>query len=137
MRYNNYIESAARLAVFLIIALAAPTSRADEAPVVDFNDREQMAEVAKKNPEQFLKVGKILNGLFKSRKDTIPKWIRTTFDAKEVMYSDGILLVSYPPKVRLSFVLGETQYEGLVTLYEPFRVTPTKSDRTWLRMSPR
>jgi hypothetical protein len=74
-----------------------------------------MDKLRTKNPAHYEKVQAIINGLGSRGHGEVPRWLRTNFDAKDVSYSD-ILLVTHPPQRDLSFVLEKTTYRARVTL---------------------
>jgi len=51
----------------------------------------------------------------KRSKAGVPRWLQTTFDARDVKYIP-IVLTSHPPKRKLSFILDATPYEAVIVL---------------------
>ena len=121
---------AERLAGLLcLFCIGLTTAGASEIPkVMNLNDPIDMAEVAKINPAHYEKIEKIIKGINRQRSEQVARWIKVTFKANDVIFPE-ILLVSLPPKRRLSFVLDDIRYEGLITQYESFRPIPAKTNR--------
>jgi hypothetical protein len=67
------------------------------------------------NPAHFDKVQKILDGLLQQPAADVPRWMEVTFGARGVSYVP-VVLMSYPPKRRLLFVLDQTPYEAMFTV---------------------
>ena len=84
-------------------------------PFVDLNRPGMMEALAERNPIHYHKVVAILAEIREHQVADVPKWMRASFDAREVSYT-SVLLVSNPPKRDLSFVLGSTRYKARVTL---------------------
>lgn len=80
---------------------------------VDLSDAGAMTELLNSNPAHYKKIQKILHGLENRPLKDVPRWLRTSFKAKDVSYSH-IMLTTSPGQRDLSFVLGETQYYGRV-----------------------
>ena len=82
---------------------------------IDLNRPGMMEALAERNPIHYHKVIAILAEIREHQVADVPKWMRASFDAREVSYT-SVLLVSNPPKRDLSFVLGSTMYKVRVTL---------------------
>lgn len=74
-----------------------------------------MEEIRVTRPAHYEIVRAIVRGLDSHADREIPRWLRTTFNAREATYSN-ILLTTSPPQRDLSFVLDDTRYRGRVTL---------------------
>ncbi len=74
-----------------------------------------LAGIQKTNPEHYRVLTAILEGVQTLPDEQVPQWVQTNFEGKDVNYS-RFLLLSDPPKRRLSFELDKTHYEALVTL---------------------
>jgi len=77
--------------------------------LVDLNAPGAMKRVRETNPEHYEKIQEIIRGLKTRSARDVPGWIRTSFKAKRVLYSD-ILLTSAPAQRDLSFVLDDMSY---------------------------
>ena len=80
---------------------------------VDLSDPSAMTELLNSNPAHFKQIQKILHDLDNRPIQDVPRWMRTSFKAKDVSYSH-IMLTTSPGQRNLSFVLGDTQYYGRV-----------------------
>jgi len=67
------------------------------------------------NPVHYQKIQEIMAGLIRRPQSEVPRWIQTSYNARDVSYSLG-LLTSLPPKRHLSFALDDTRYRAFVTL---------------------
>lgn len=82
---------------------------------INLNAAGAMEKLRTSNPKHYERIQQIVNGLGERQTDDVPRWIQTTFEAKDVSYS-AILLVTHPPQRDLSFVLEGTMYRAVVTL---------------------
>jgi hypothetical protein len=71
--------------------------------------------LARDNPQHYTKVREIMAEVQKQPDSAVPQWMRTRFDARDVDYGP-LLLVTDPPKRRLSFTIDEVRYRSTVTL---------------------
>jgi hypothetical protein len=93
---------------------------------VNLNAPGAMETLEATNPAHYLRIQQIVAGLSERGYDAVPGWIRTTFDAKDVSYSE-LLLVSLPPQRRLSFTLDDTHYRATITLeWRRAQIYPTR-----------
>ena len=99
----------------LLWTAVAATSDATLGRTVNLNDPDALEALQHSNPTHYEKVRQIMEGLLHQPDATVPRWIQTNFDARDVRYAP-IVLTSDPPKKRLSFVLDDTHYEAVVTL---------------------
>jgi hypothetical protein len=106
------------LSVVQLPAFAAPA-------IVDLDAPGVLDTLARTNPVHYDKVQRIIAGI-KSKSDLeVNDWLRVSFDAKDVQYV-ALLMVSYPPKRRLSFTLDDKSYKTVVTLDVQPKVTPAR-----------
>ena len=82
---------------------------------VNLNQPGALETLQQSNPAHHEKIRKILDGILQQRDADVPRWIQTSFDARNVSYAP-FLLTTRPPKRRLSFALDETRYEAVLTL---------------------
>lgn len=82
---------------------------------VDLNAPGALEKLRRVDPAHYAKVERILAEVQDLPSDSVPRWMRARFDAKQVDYGD-FLLTSYPPQKRLAFSLDDTRYFGTVTL---------------------
>jgi hypothetical protein len=82
--------------------------------------------LARNHPRHDKKVLEIMAEVQKQPDSEVPQWMRTRFDARNVVYGP-LLLVTDPPKRHLSFTIDEVRYHSIVTLtnWKP-RPTPTR-----------
>jgi hypothetical protein len=103
-------------AVFAILSIVlAPPYDATAARTINLNQPGALEALHHFNPAHYEKVRKILEGVLQQPDRDVPRWIQTSFEARNVSYAP-ILLTSDPPKRRLSFALDDTRYEAIVTL---------------------
>ena len=79
--------------------------------------------LARDKPEHYRKVREIMADVQQQPDSVVPQWMRTRFDARDVNYAP-LLLVTDPPKRRLSFTIDEIRYHSTVTLtnWKPQRI---------------
>jgi hypothetical protein len=107
-----------RRALLLALALYATAPRAAEvnsSQAVNLDTPGAMDALARDNPAHSAKIRQIMDGLQERRDVEVPAWIRTSFDAQEVLYTP-MVRTSYPPKKRLSFTLDGIHYSATITL---------------------
>jgi hypothetical protein len=95
---------------FLAAAAEAPSRRA-----VDLDEPGVLERLQRSNPSHYYAIRRILEGVLKQPDAGVPRWIQTTFNARDVKYVP-IVLTSHPAKRRLSFALDATRYEVVVVL---------------------
>ena len=88
---------------------------ANPARTVNLNKPGALETLQQSNPTHYEKVRKILDGIVQQPDADVPRWIQTSFDARNVSYTP-ILMTTVPPKRRLSFAMDETRYEAVLTL---------------------
>jgi hypothetical protein len=109
---------------FLLFSAVQPPSLAGPA-VVDLDAPGALDALERTNPVHYDKVQRIVAGV-KSKPDSeVNEWLRVSFDAKDVRYL-ALLMVSLPPKRRLSFTLDDISYKTVVTLNAQGKVTPAR-----------
>lgn len=121
LTFNSTTAPALALRLLLIavlLFLPLMNSSSSETGVlkhVNLNAPRVMEELRSKNKVHHEKIQKIIDGLRKQELDKVESWISASFGARDVEYTD-ILLVTSPPQKRLSFTLGDTRYVSTVTL---------------------
>ena len=110
---------AAAVLVPLAPALAAPA-------VVDLDSPGALARLRAERPEQFSKVMELLRDAERMPEKQVEGWIRTHYDVDSV-HLGHMLLVSYPPKRRLSFSLEKVTYVAtIVVAFPPAVIVPAR-----------
>jgi len=104
-------------ALILVLSITAAAVAAGQAPprAIDLNQPGAMEALERSNPAHHEKIGQIMAGLLKRSDREVPRWLQTSFGARDVSYAP-ILLTSDPPKRRLAFALDGTRYLAVVTL---------------------
>jgi hypothetical protein len=83
--------------------------------IVDLDAPGALDALAHDNPQHYGKVREIMADVQKRPDSEVPQWMRTRFDASDVNYGP-LLIVTDPPKRRLSFTIDEVRYRSTVTL---------------------
>ena len=109
----NRILILAGIALLVISCTAAVKSGSGR--TVNLNNTGVLEALQRDNPAHYRKIQEIMAGLFRRPDSEVPRWIQTTFNARDVSYAP-VLLTSDPPQRRLSFALDNTRYEAVVTL---------------------
>jgi len=104
----------ASIMVVLWIAVAV-AGEFNSARTINLNKPGALETLQQSNPTHYDKVRKILDGILQQPDADVPRWIQTSFDARNVSYAP-FLLTTRPPKRRLSFALDETRYEAVLTV---------------------
>lgn len=114
-------QIAVAVALSLVPIAGAAEARAAR---VDLNRPGALKSLARENPAHYEKVSRILDHVVSMPVETVPGWIRTNFEGRNVLYTH-LVLTSYPPKRTLSFMLDDTLYVARVTLtnFKPRVVT--------------
>jgi hypothetical protein len=99
-------------------ALATPA-------IVDLDTPGVLDSLARSNPVHYDKVQRIVAGIRSKPDREVSEWLRVSFDAKDVQYV-ALLMVSHPPKRRLSFTLDDRTYKTVVTLDVQPKVIPAR-----------
>ena len=84
-------------------------------PVVDLDRPGAIEALERTSPDHATKVRLILERVARTPDAEVPRWMRVTFDARDVDYAP-IVLTSHPAKRRLSFVLDGTRYAAVIVL---------------------
>jgi hypothetical protein len=82
---------------------------------VDLDRPGELARVQRDHPAHYRAIARILREAPQRKPQNLAGWVRTAFDAR--MASALVVKTSYPPRARLEFVLGDTEYRALVTLH--------------------
>ncbi|HEY1287920.1 MAG TPA: hypothetical protein VGF58_06300 [Burkholderiales bacterium] len=82
---------------------------------VNLNAPGAMEGIKATSPAHYDAIQAIVAGLARNPHTADPRWIQTSFHARDVSYGMA-LLTSYPPKKNIAFTLDETRYEGRMTL---------------------
>ena len=98
---------------------------AGQALAIDLDQPGAMQKLARDNPAHYAKVEKILSEAPYRPYTSIPRWIRTEFNATDVDTSH-LLKTSYPAQARLSFVLDGQPYSKVISIDAPARAIPAK-----------
>ena len=108
-----------RLVATAVLALfwTAVAAAGDATPrrAIDLNAPGALEALQRSNPTHYETVRKILEGVLQRPDTDVPRWIQTSFAARDVSYVP-VVLTSHPPKRRLSFALDATRYEAVVVL---------------------
>jgi len=116
------------LAAAILVVLwtaGAATADATRERLVDLNEPGTFETLRHSNPTHYAKVRQIMDGLLQRPDAAVPRWIQTSFDARDVRYAP-VVLTSHPPQKRLSFALDDTRYEVVVTLNVRGQIVPAK-----------
>ena len=113
--------AASILAVFCVwtaIAQSTPSSIPDyvhreETRWIDLNQSGTYENLKNSNPTHYRKISAILDGLGFERTGNVTHWIRSTFQAQDVFYSD-FLLTTFPAQTDIGFTLDDTRYSARV-----------------------
>jgi hypothetical protein len=100
------------LAMLGVVVLAAA---AGAGGVVDLDRPGALEALQQSNPAHYAKIETILAELPQQPDNGVARFLRTSFDAKNVSYLP-MLLVTDPPQRRLSFSLDDTRYEIILTV---------------------
>jgi hypothetical protein len=76
---------------------------------------QDLALIRAARPDHYRKILGILDGIQDQPDRKVAQWMATRFDAKQVDYHP-LLLVSLPPKRKLSFALDGVHYAGTIVL---------------------
>src|SRR5262249_57233733 len=106
------------IVVFWIAVVVA--GEFNSARTINLNKPGALEKLQQSNPTHYDKVRKILDGILQQSDADVPRWIQTSFDARNVSYAP-ILMTTRPPKRRLSFALDETPYKAALT---PTQIPP-------------
>ena len=79
-----------------------------------------LEKLARENPAHFAKVQRILEEAPRMPSSSVPEWIRTQFNARDVR-APSLLMTSLPAQADISFVLDDTRYQARIRLDAPAR----------------
>jgi hypothetical protein len=94
------------------LALAAPLQATGP---IDLDIPANLKAVELDHPDHFAKIQQILVEVQQQPNGRVADWMRTRFDARDVLYTD-LVMTSLPPKKRLRFSLDKSSYVTTVTL---------------------
>ena len=104
---------------FVAFAALAPLAPALAVPlVVDLDAPGALARLRSEQPARYEKVLALLRDAERLPEKQVEGWIRTRYAAESVQLGQ-MLLVSYPPKRRLSFSLEKTAYVATIVVALP------------------
>ena len=112
------ISPMSRVGAVLLASLVWASSTAAGPPsrgVTDLNEPGVLEALQRSNPVHYDKIRRILTDILRQPDAGVPRWMQTTFDAREVRFIP-VVLTSHPPKRQLSFSLDATRYEIVVVL---------------------
>jgi len=96
---------------FCAACAIAPLASAGAA--VDLNAPGAIESLARRNPEHYAKIEKILADVARQPQEAVAQWMKAEFGAEDVSFPQ-LLMTSDPPKRNLSFALDKTRYEVVV-----------------------
>jgi hypothetical protein len=119
----NLIHRRAFLAATTLLPLAPALAAA---PAVDLDSPQALARLRSERPAHYEKVIALLRDAERMPEKQLEGWIRTRYDADAVQLG-SMLLVSYPPKRRLSFSLENVAYRAtIVVALPPATIVPAR-----------
>jgi hypothetical protein len=92
---------------------------------VDLDRPGALEQLARDNPAHFATVEKILAEAPQRPFESVARWVRTEFNAKDVDTSH-FLKTSYPALARLTFTLDSRQYTKVIRIDAPAQLLPTQ-----------
>jgi hypothetical protein len=131
--FNDYLSNAmlgsAAATGSLQETSAVSSMRADPAcgagAKTDLNAPGALATLKAAKPGDYVKIMRIIAGVTQHPELDVARWISVTFHAGNVSYLP-LWLTSFPPQRRLSFCLGSTSYDVVLTITgDGARVSPT------------
>ena len=97
-----------------------------QSQIIDLDAPGTLDALARDHPSHYEKVAEILAEVLKQPDSEVPQWMRTNFNAHDVVYGP-LLLASLPPKRHLSFKIDDVRYKSIVTVTNRTpKPTPTK-----------
>jgi len=107
-----------------VILVSAANARSPA--TINLNEPGALEALQRDNPAHYQTVRQILANILQQPESQVPRWLRTTFNAKDVRYL-RVLLTSDPPKRDLAFTLDDTRYQTRLTLTnEGVKIMPAK-----------
>ena len=116
-----------RRRALVAIAALAPLARSLAVPaVVDLDSPQALVRLRAERPAHFEKVTALLRDAERMPEKQVEGWIRTRYAADSVQLG-SMLLVSHPPKRRLSFSLDDVAYRAtIVVALPPAAIVPAR-----------
>ena len=119
----NLLHRRAFVAATTLVSLA-PAFAATS--TVDLDSPQALAQLRSERPAHYEKVIALLRDAERMPEKQVEGWIRTHYDADAVQLG-SMLLVSYPPKRRLSFSLENVAYRAtIVVALPPATIVPAR-----------
>ena len=103
------------LAISLASASLALAANLFAAGPIDLDIPSNLKAIKREHPDHSAKIQQILVEVQQQPSNKVADWMRTRFDARDVLYTD-LLMASLPPKKRLQFSLDRSAYVTTVTL---------------------
>ena len=100
--------------LFILLACILPLIAVASSTTVDLDNPIVLQGLKHSSPDRYKVIERILHETPAQPPEALDKWIRTSFNATRV--SSMSIMTSDPPKIRLSFAIGGTQYVATVTL---------------------
>jgi hypothetical protein len=116
-----------RRRALVLAAALAPIAPALATPlVVDLDAPGALERLRSEQPARYEKVTALLRDAERLPEQQVEGWVRTRHDADAVRLGH-LLLVSYPPKRRLSFSLEKVSYVATITVaLPPAKIVPAR-----------
>jgi hypothetical protein len=89
---------------------------------VDLRADGALQQLRRSNPAHYSKVQQIVEHTSEFPLAWPAHWLPASLEARDVLFSGGMLLASYPPKQVLSFTLDDVRYTLYVTRTQPEQV---------------
>jgi len=93
---------------------------------VDLNRDGALEAMRRDDPARYRRVSQAIEAAQVTSCETLPQVLKTQLDILDTSCSPFLLLTSFPPKSRLSFVIDDTEYSLNVIQYKlaPARIFP-------------
>jgi hypothetical protein len=101
--------------LFLAAAACPPACTSATPAIVNLDEPAALARLQNERPDHFNTVVRILDDAQRLPPQAVPGWLRASYHAEDPVFGPA-LLVSYPPKRRLSFALDAVRYQATITL---------------------
>ena len=109
----------------LLLAACAHAQAPQPWRAVDLDRPGALEQLARENPAHFTKVEKILAEAPQRPFESVARWVRTEFNARDVDTSH-FLKTSYPALARLTFTLDSQQYTKVIRIDAPAQLLPAR-----------
>ena len=98
---------------------------------VDLSNEGALEAIQRDDPVRYGKIEGIIQAAQVTSCVTLPALLRTRYDVRSTQCTPYLLLTSYPPKSRLTFVIEDTQYAVNVVQLKlaPAKATPAVDGR--------